>query len=252
MAVRKSNAAHDTKNRLLDAAESLFIHYGYEALLLRQITEHAQANLAAVNYHFGDKESLMKALLVKRLEPLNDKRLALLDECEARWGGPLSCEALLGILFAPAMELERSEASGVEHGSFIRFLGRVYSDTSPFIQEYLSEHYQPVFARFFEAFARALPELPRAELGVRLQFALKAISGVMAGTELRHLMSAMSLGRTTTDAEVMAKLIALVSGAIRAPLQSTDSEVALEQVLQTQRVLRREADTSDAALVAQS
>ncbi|TRX76570.1 TetR/AcrR family transcriptional regulator [Pseudomonas mangiferae] len=247
MAVKRSSASNDTKNRLLDAAEALFIHHGYDALLLRQITEHAQANLAAVNYHFGDKEALMKALLVKRLEPLNDKRLALLDECEAQWEEAPSCEALLGILFAPAMELERSETSGVESGSFIRFLGRVYSDTSPFIQEYLSEHYQPVFARFFDAFARALPDLPRAELGVRLQFALKAISGVMAGTELRYLMSAMSLGRITTDAEVMAKLITLVSGAIRAPLHSTDSEVVLERVLQTQRVIRQQAEAGHEA-----
>ncbi len=106
---------------------------------------------------------------------------------------------------------------------FIRFLGRVYSDTSPFIQEYLEVHYQPVFQRFFEAFALALPDLPRNELGVRLQFALKAISGVMAGTELRLLMNSISLGRPATDAEVMAKLITLVSAAIRVPQQSPGS-----------------------------
>ncbi|MDD2055415.1 TetR family transcriptional regulator [Pseudomonas putida] len=240
MVVKKLSAPNVTKTRLLDATEALFIKYGYDAVLLRQITERAQVNLAAVNYHFGDKDSLMKTLLMQRLEPLNEQRLELLAKCEEEAKGPLDCDTLLGVLFAPAMGLERSDPASGEGRSFIRFLGRVYSDTSPFIQEYLKEHYRPVFERFFAAFALALPDVPRNELGVRLQFALKAISGVMAGTELRLLISAMSLGRPATDAEVMAKLISLVSAAIRAPLQNVESEQALARVLDTQRQLRQQ------------
>ena len=173
------------------------------------------------------------------MQRLNAQRAApgTVGALRSRGRGPLDCDTLLGVLFAPAMGLERSDpasASG-EGRSFIRFLGRVYSDTSPFIQEYLKVHYQPVFQRFFEAFALALPDLPRNELGVRLQFALKAISGVMAGTELRLLMNSMSLGRPATDAEVMAKLITLVSAAIRVPQQSPEAENALAKVLDTQR-----------------
>ena len=41
--------AGDTKLRILDAAEDLFIEYGYEAMSLRQITSRAEVNLAAVN-----------------------------------------------------------------------------------------------------------------------------------------------------------------------------------------------------------
>ena len=233
MVAKKVSAPNITKTRLLDATEALFIKYGYDAVLLRQITERAQVNLAAVNYHFGDKDSLMKTLLMQRLE--------LLARCEAESDGPLDCDTLLGVLFAPAMGLERSDPASGEGRSFIRFLGRVYSDTSPFIQEYLKVHYQPVFQRFFEAFALALPDLPRNELGVRLQFALKAISGVMAGTELRLLMNSMSLGRPATDAEVMAKLITLVSAAIRVPQQSPEAETALAKVLDTQRAIREQA-----------
>jgi len=244
MVAKKLSAPNVTKTRLLEATEALFIKFGYDAVLLRQITERAKVNLAAVNYHFGDKDSLMTALLMQRLGPLNDQRLELLAKCEEQSEGPLDCETLLGVLFAPAMGLERSDESGIEGRSFIRFLGRVYSDTSPFIQEYLKEHYQPVFERFFKAFALALPDLPRNELGVRLQFALKAISGVMAGTELRLLMQAMSLGRPATDAEVMAKLISLVSAAIRAPMQDPESEQALEKVLNTQRLIRQQGSRS--------
>lgn len=67
----------------------------------------------------------------------------------------------------------------------------MYSDTSPFIQEYLKVHYQPVFQRFFEAFALALPDLPRNELGVRLHGPQGDFRGDVSGTELRLLMNSM-------------------------------------------------------------
>lgn len=227
-------ALGDTKHRLLEAMAVLFIEHGYEALLLRQITERAEANLAAVNYHFGGKEGLMRALLAQQLEPLNERRLQLLAACQQHAGGPLSCEAVLGVLFAPTLELEQSGPPGAERFSFVRFLSRVYSDTSPFIQAYLQEHYRPVFDRFFEAFATALPALPRSELGLRLRLALRAISGVMAGTELGQLRETASLGRPSSDTELMARLIGLVAAAITAPLGHAHSLEALRQVLRVQ------------------
>jgi AcrR family transcriptional regulator len=51
--------AHDpTKVRLLEAAGEEFAEKGYEVARVRAICERAGANLAAVNYHFGDKEQL--------------------------------------------------------------------------------------------------------------------------------------------------------------------------------------------------
>ena len=70
--------AGDTKGRILEATELLFIEFGYEAMSLRQITARAKVNLAAVNYHFGSKEALMQSVLGRRLDPLNTRRLALL------------------------------------------------------------------------------------------------------------------------------------------------------------------------------
>ena len=47
-----------TKVRLLEAAGSEFADKGFECARIRAICERAQANIAAVNYHFGDKEQL--------------------------------------------------------------------------------------------------------------------------------------------------------------------------------------------------
>src|ERR671918_1522445 len=52
-----------TEKRLLEAAGEIFAEVGYRAATVRQICEKAAANIAAVNYHFGDKEGLYMAVL---------------------------------------------------------------------------------------------------------------------------------------------------------------------------------------------
>src|SRR5262245_66141800 len=52
-----------TEKRLLEAAGEIFAEHGYRAATVRQICEKARANIAAVNYHFGDKEGLYMAAL---------------------------------------------------------------------------------------------------------------------------------------------------------------------------------------------
>ncbi|AXW62862.1 TetR family transcriptional regulator [Ralstonia solanacearum] len=225
--------AGDTKNRILEATELLFIEFGYEAMSLRQITARAKVNLAAVNYHFGSKEALMQAVLGRRLDPLNTCRLALLTACEERWPQRLSCEHVLGAMFVPALQMARTPDTGGP--AFLRLMGRVYSDPSPFVQNYLLGHYAPVFDRFFEAFSRALPGLPRAELGWRLHFALKALAGVLAGDDLNNLLPLFTQGKPMNDATLLARLTALVVATLNAPLPG-DEAGALDQVVELAEV----------------
>jgi len=52
-----------TEQRLLEAAGETFAEFGYRAATVRQICEKAGANVAAVNYYYGDKERLYMAVL---------------------------------------------------------------------------------------------------------------------------------------------------------------------------------------------
>src|SRR5262245_49952634 len=52
-----------TRQQLLEAAADVFADAGYRAATVREICERAGANIAAVNYHFGDKEKLYRAVL---------------------------------------------------------------------------------------------------------------------------------------------------------------------------------------------
>ncbi|NJK90603.1 MAG: TetR/AcrR family transcriptional regulator [Blastochloris sp.] len=73
------HASHDTRQRILDSAESLFAENGFEATSLRAITSVAGVNLASVNYHFGSKDNLIVEVLARAIRPLNEQRLHLLD-----------------------------------------------------------------------------------------------------------------------------------------------------------------------------
>jgi AcrR family transcriptional regulator len=176
-----------TKGRILDAAETLFMEHGFEATSLRAITAAADANLAAVNYHFGSKEELFEAVLTRRLDPMNQRRVALLTELERDAGEhAVPSDRVLYAMILPALELARDPARG--GSNFLRLLGRAYADPAPFIRRFLSEHYVEMIARFKEAFARALPHLPRRELSWRLHFIMGALSYTLAGTDALRLI----------------------------------------------------------------
>ncbi|GEM76936.1 hypothetical protein VSA01S_30480 [Vibrio sagamiensis NBRC 104589] len=59
-----------TKERILNAAEGLFAENGFNDTSLRTITGKANVNLASVNYHFGDKKTLVRAVIDRYLEAL--------------------------------------------------------------------------------------------------------------------------------------------------------------------------------------
>ena len=52
-----------TRQRLLEVAAEVFAEHGYRGARLREICDRAEANVAAVNYHFRDKQSLYDEVL---------------------------------------------------------------------------------------------------------------------------------------------------------------------------------------------
>ena len=68
-----------TKDRILDAAEVLLGERGPGETSLRDITAAAGVNLAAVNYHFQSKEALFRAVIERRVAPMQQRRIELLE-----------------------------------------------------------------------------------------------------------------------------------------------------------------------------
>ena len=215
-----------TKQRLLDAAEALFMEHGFEATSLRLITAAADVNLAAANYHFGGKEELFRAVLTRRLDPMNQERVALLDRFEAASApDAVGCDRILAALFIPALHLARDRARGGTN--FLRLLGRAYADPAPFIRRFLSEQYAPMIVRFKSAFGRALPHLPPKELSWRLHFIMGALSYTLAGTDALKIIAELNPLEADNDELLLRRLAPFLLGGLTAPLPEL-SEVARE------------------------
>ena len=209
--------SQDTKTRILDAAEALFTEHGFEATSLRQLTSAAAVNLAAVNYHFGTKEELFQAVLTRRLDPMNQERIDLLERYEREAGDrPLTCEKILSAMLIPALRLSRDEKRGGKN--FLRVLGRAYADPAPFIRNFLSAQYAEMISRFKDAFLKALPHLTRLELTWRLHFVMGALSYTLAGTDSLKLMMQVIAHEEDNDELLLQRLAPFLAAGLKAPL----------------------------------
>jgi AcrR family transcriptional regulator len=69
---------------LIAAAEQLFAERGIDGVSLREINREAQQrNTTSLQYHFGDREGLLRAILAKHGREVHARRDALLDQYEA-------------------------------------------------------------------------------------------------------------------------------------------------------------------------
>jgi AcrR family transcriptional regulator len=162
----------DTSQKILDSAERLIARQGIAATSLRQIIADAGVNLASVHYHFGSKEEMLDALVVRKAGPVNEERLALLTRFQAEAAPhPAPVEKVLEAFLAPPfLERERSPL-------FVKVMGRMYSEG--LMPTVIAKHFQPMVTRFFAALQSALPQMPPDELAWRIHFMIGAMAHSM-------------------------------------------------------------------------
>jgi AcrR family transcriptional regulator len=187
-------SAATTRDRLLDAAERLFAAHGVDGASLRSITSEAEANLAAVHYHFGSKLELVREVFQRRLGPMNAERMARLDEAiaSASEGGP-SLRSILHAFLAPALRLGRQEG----HEFFV-LIARAPASPHPGVQQVVADQFAEIAMRFGSALSGALPGVPREELFWRVHFIVGALCHTVVNTEI---LTAVSGGLCTQDDE---------------------------------------------------
>jgi AcrR family transcriptional regulator len=205
----------DTKERLLDSAEELFAERGFDGTSLRGITNAAGANLGAVNYHFGSKEELLQAVLARRFEPINRRRLELLDDLEAGAGAAApSMEALLRAFLEPPFREIR--ALGEAGARFVRLAGRAHQEPNPRVRALFLRMFQEVMARYIAAFRKAAPELSDEELHWKIHFLVGAMAHTLSWgphEECATLLGAAPIG---SPDEALEELIAFCTAGINA------------------------------------
>jgi AcrR family transcriptional regulator len=202
----------DTKQKILDTAERLFAEQGYGTTSLRQVIAAAEVNVAAVHYHFGSKEELLDAVIIRKAGPVTAKRMALLAEAEAELvDGRPDLERVLASFLMPTAELAQVDPT------FVRLMGRMLSEG---MMPHLVERYFHESAmRFVGALSRAVPHLKKDELMWRVHFMLGSMAHTMSS---QPILPGVKLN---PDFSVrMRRLVKFLGAAFRAPGDSEEKK----------------------------
>jgi TetR/AcrR family transcriptional regulator, regulator of cefoperazone and chloramphenicol sensitivity len=155
--VAKTSKPDDTRDRLLHAAAEIFAEKGFAATTVREICLRAPANLALINYYFGDKLELYKEVLQK----------AILDEGPGRKMQPIEAnpeeELRQMILAMLERSLDQSKRSSLRY----RMMMQEFAHPSRATDLIVDLTLKPVYDRLREIVARIL-HLPPGHTKARL------------------------------------------------------------------------------------
>jgi AcrR family transcriptional regulator len=156
-------AAADTKSQIKAAAQLLFARHGVDAVTIQQIVAAAgQRNNAALHYHFGTKEELIRQLVVDGAMVLDERRQGMLREIDAR-GGPSDIREVLLVLVMPVIELGNDE----RWRGYIRFTSSLQASDRRTLRAALNNRWNAGYVACFAHLKRMLP-LPPALVEQRL------------------------------------------------------------------------------------
>ncbi|WP_163933326.1 TetR/AcrR family transcriptional regulator [Paraferrimonas sp. SM1919] len=162
-------AANSTKLKILETAEHLFAEQGFAETSLRLITDEAGVNLASVNYHFGSKKELIRAVLARHLDivmPTLEQNLLDLQH-------DANIKQVLNALAMAILALNNQSAEGTR--IFLQILGRGYMESQGHLRWFIMTEYGQALNVFIERVSNAMPQISRSDLFWRMHFSLGAM-----------------------------------------------------------------------------
>ena len=213
-----AEALPDTKERILEAAEELFIQRGFAATSVRAVTSAAGVNLGAVNYHFGTKEGLFEAVVHWRVAPVNRETQKRLEELEARVGAETpSVEEILEAYVAPVLTTWQDQPD------VPRRIGRLYGEPQSLVHPLLEREFGDLSRRFLATLIRAVPFVDPEELSWRFQFTIGAMVHMVTVEAPVELLPGVAQA-AESPARLLDRLVRFAAAGLRGdPTRETDS-----------------------------
>jgi AcrR family transcriptional regulator len=186
-----------------------------QSVSVRRILSEAGINPALAHYHFGSRAKLVEAVLRRRLIPMNEERLALLDEVEAQQGADKpTLEDVLRAYLAPAVRLIN------EHPEFARLVAYLYVVRDESLRAFEAD---PVDAEVTKRLGRAArdalpPHISDLELLCRARFVTGVLLHTMAAFReplLAEYGGGVRLDELSTE-QLLEEMVAFCAAGLRA------------------------------------
>lgn len=201
-----------TVDRILDAAEKLFAEHGFAETSLRSITSQAGVNLAAVNYHFGSKKSLIQAVFSRFLDPFVSNLSGALVRYQDN-NDVADLEEILHLLVDQIMAVK--PRSPEDLSVCMRMIGLAYTQGQGHLKRYLRDVYGEVFQAYLELLVKACPELPMNDLFWRVYFILGSAVFTLSGADALRAMAESDYGVRTELEDIMRKMVPFMAAGLR-------------------------------------
>jgi AcrR family transcriptional regulator len=189
--------SEETKNQIKAAAQMLFAQRGVDGVTVQEIVNAAgQRNNAALHYHFGSKEELIRQMVVDGAAVLDRRRREMLDAIDAG-GGPKSIREVILILIMPVIELGEDE----RWRGYIRFTSNLQASDPKTLRAALNNRWNSGYVDCFKHLKQMLP-LPAAVIEQRLSmftiYANSILSAHEAALESHNTRNSRLWGRSFT------------------------------------------------------
>ena len=147
-AIKVTRVSKATREKIIKAASRAFARDGYDGASIRTIVAEADVNQAAINYHFGSKEGLYRAVLQTALR-------ALMSDDDAPQSGKLSREAALRRFVRRQL---RPMTARDELSDYVRIFNWETLKPSLVFRKFMAREAAPFFAAITELVRRFLPD----------------------------------------------------------------------------------------------
>lgn len=167
-----------TRARILESAELEFAEHGFDGVSVRQIALRAEVPVALINYHFGSKDGLYRAIFEMRLPMIIDQRISGLRLADMETDPDRKLELVIKAVLVPNLHMRSAE----KNSSYARILAREVSDPKAADRGIIQEFFDPIAHRVIEALKKALPDRRIEELHWGYQIMLGAMVFIMSDT----------------------------------------------------------------------
>lgn len=146
----------ETYHRFMDAAENIFIRYGYEGASIRMISREADAPLGTLHHYWGSKEVLFRDTCERRFGPILAQQESRLSDCERRMdaGEHVPVEELIRAIVEPPILADGARGTSPECEVIRMLYGRVLTEPSEVVKRIVRELVNSPAARFRGLMAR--------------------------------------------------------------------------------------------------